>query len=63
MGRSTVVTIDAASPRAAALAADQGLVWEVVAMKHARASSTSRTGALHDLYAREASDVVGLGTA
>ena len=37
--------------------ADQGAVWEEVAMKHERASTSSRTGALHDLYAREAADV------
>jgi hypothetical protein len=37
--------------------ADQGAVWDEVAMKHERASTSSRTGALHDLYAREASDV------
>ena len=29
-------------------------------MKHERAFTTSRTGALHDLYAREASDVAAL---
>jgi hypothetical protein len=38
-------------------AADQGSVWDEVALKHERASTSSRTGALHDLYAREASDV------
>ena len=32
-------------------------VWDEVASKHERASTTSRTGALHDLYAREAADV------
>jgi ARG and Rhodanese-Phosphatase-superfamily-associated Protein domain len=40
--------------------ADQGRVWDEVAMKHERAATTSRTGALHDLYAREASDVEAL---
>jgi hypothetical protein len=41
-------------------AADQGAVWAEVDLKHQRADSTSRTGALHDLYAREASDVEAL---
>jgi hypothetical protein len=40
--------------------ADQGAVWAEVDMKHQRAATTSRTGALHDLYAREASDVEAL---
>jgi hypothetical protein len=43
--------------------ADQGSVWTEVAAKHQRASSTSQTGALHDLYAREAGDVLALGRA
>jgi ARG and Rhodanese-Phosphatase-superfamily-associated Protein domain len=41
-------------------AADQGRVWDEVAMKQERASSSSRTDALHDLYAREAQDVEAL---
>ena len=41
-------------------AADQGAVWAEVDMKHQRAATSSRTGALHDLYAREASDVEAL---
>jgi hypothetical protein len=53
---------DAARPEQR-YSADQSQVWDEVAMKHERASSTSRTGALHDLYAREASDVEGLQTA
>jgi hypothetical protein len=40
--------------------ADQGAVWDEVAMKHERTFTTSRTGALHDLYAREASEVAAL---
>ena len=40
--------------------ADQGAVWEEVGLRHQRASTTSLTGALHDLYAREASDVEAL---
>ena len=40
--------------------ADQGAVWDEVAMKEERAFTSSRTGALHDLYAREASDVAAL---
>jgi len=40
--------------------ADQGEVWAEVDRKHLRAASSSRTGALHDLYAREASDVEAL---
>jgi hypothetical protein len=40
--------------------ADQGAVWDEVAMKHDRASTSSRTGALDDLYAREAPDVEAL---
>jgi hypothetical protein len=43
--------------------ADQGRVWEEVASKHARASTSSRTAALHDLYALEAADVETLGRA
>jgi hypothetical protein len=38
-------------------AADQGAVWEEVGLKQQRAATSSRTGALHDLYAQEASDV------
>ena len=41
-------------------AADQAAVWAEVDRKHQRAASSSRTGALHDLYAREASDVEAL---
>jgi len=44
-------------------AADQGMVWDEVAMKHERAASSSRTGALHDLYEREANDVTSLAQA
>jgi hypothetical protein len=40
--------------------ADQGRVWEEVERKHERASTSSRTSALHDLYAREAVDVEAL---
>ena len=40
--------------------ADQGAVWAEVDMKHERAATSSRTGALHDLYTREASDVEAL---
>ena len=41
-------------------AADQAAVWAEVDRKQQRAASSSRTGALHDLYAREASDVEAL---
>jgi hypothetical protein len=47
-------------PTAYRYAADQGRVWDEVDQRHARAASTSQTGALHDLYAREASDVEAL---
>jgi len=47
-------------PNAYRYAADQGRVWDEVDQRHARAASTSQTGALHDLYAREASDVEAL---
>ena len=40
--------------------ADQGSVWDAVDAKHDRAATTSDTGALHDLYAREAQDVESL---
>ncbi len=46
-----------AEPAPMRFAADQGAVWEEVELKHERAATSSRTGALHDLYAREASDV------
>ncbi len=45
------------APASARYAADQAAVWDEVELKHRRAQTTSRTGALHDLYAREASDV------
>ena len=37
-------------------AADQGAVWREIADKEERAHARSRTSALHDLYAREATD-------
>ncbi len=44
-------------------AADQQRVWREIDAKHARAESTSRTGALHDLYELERLDVAALGRA
>jgi hypothetical protein len=40
--------------------ADQSSVWEEVSANHERADTTSDTGALRDLYAREAQDVESL---
>lgn len=40
--------------------ADQSSVWNEVGARHERAATTSATGALHDLYAREAQDVESL---
>ena len=47
----------APAPAEARYSADQGVVWDEVAMRHDRASTSSPTGALHDLYAREMQDV------
>ncbi len=52
--------VGAPMPAEARYAADQGRVWDEVERKHERASTSSRTGALHDLYAREAVDMAGL---
>ena len=46
---------DARAPRRS-YAADQGAVWREIADKEERAHARSRTSALHDLYAREATD-------
>ena len=62
--RSTPAPVMAAAlgdePAPHRYSADQGAVWAEVDMKHERAATSSRTGALHDLYAREASDVEAL---
>ncbi len=52
--------MDHDAPAPTRYAADQGEVWNEVERRHRRAASSSRTGALHDLYAREASDVAAL---
>jgi hypothetical protein len=52
--------VGAPMPAEARYAADQGRVWDEVERKHERAGSSSRTGALHDLYAREAVDMAAL---
>ena len=52
--------LDADSPPTHQFAADQSEVWNEVDRKHQRAATSSRTGALHDLYAREAADVEAL---
>lgn len=58
-------TVAAGTPVASSerYAADQHGVWNEVAMRYARAESTSRTDALHDLYAAEAADVERLARA
>jgi len=45
------------NPDTVAFAADQGAVWNEIAMKQARASIASPTGALHDLYLHEEQSV------
>ena len=52
--------VGAPMPAEARYAADQDQVWDEVERKHARAETSSRTGALHDLYAREAVDMAAL---
>ena len=52
-----MASVGAPMPAEARYAADQSAVWDEVALKHERASTSSRTDALHDLYAREADDV------
>ena len=52
--------VGAPMPAEARYAADQHSVWDEVERKHERASTSSRTGALHDLYAREAVDMATL---
>jgi hypothetical protein len=56
----TSAALGAQGPATARYMADQGQVWHEVAMRHERASTSSPTGALHDLYAREAPDVEAL---
>jgi hypothetical protein len=58
-----MATVGSSAPAAERYAADQGAVWSEVERKHERASTSSRTGALHDLYAREASGVEALRAA
>jgi len=53
-------SVHADEPSPYRFAADQGEVWGEVDRKHQRAATSSRTGALHDLYAREALDVEAL---
>ena len=55
-----MATVGAAMPAEARYAADQGRVWDEVERRHERAGTSSRTGALHDLYAREAVDMAAL---
>jgi hypothetical protein len=55
-----MATVDASMPAEARYAADQGRVWDEVERRHERAGTSSRTGALHDLYAREAVDMAAL---
>ncbi len=55
-----MVEVCAPMPAESRYAADQDRVWDEVERKHERAGSSSRTGALHDLYAREAVDMAAL---
>lgn len=47
----------AGSRRQRTYRADQGAVWQEIAMRQARAGVNSQTAALHDLYEREALDI------
>jgi hypothetical protein len=53
----------AGAPAEARYSADQRLVWDEVSMRHQRASMSSRTDALHDLYAQEMGDVESVRSA
>jgi hypothetical protein len=53
----TAATAGAPAATEMRYAADQSAVWDEVALRHERASTSSRTDALHDLYTREADDV------
>ena len=45
------------SPRRRSYAADQGSVWHEISAKESRFGTRSPSSALHDLYAREATDI------